>query len=217
MKELADFLEKMDAYFEGKSSTERLALILLPAILVGYLAWTVLNPPAEAAFNRSVADRKHVEKQLVEHKKYLQDITKNGDRDYYVKEYDSKIALSKKRAELYRKKIALLDENLFKLSDMLFNQKSWSLFLDSITQRAHENNVQIDSMSNTYVDNNGSFGHVLEVGIRCQGSYGGIMKFMNDLEQNTLVTDIYQSAIYTESNDTNVHADLNISVWGVNH
>ncbi len=217
MKELADFLEKMDAYFEGKSNTERMVLILLPALLVAYIAWTIMNPPAEARHNKSIADKKHVQKKLAEDKKYLHDITVNGDRNYHVKAYDKKIALSKKRAAKYRKKITVLDKNLNKLSDMLFNQKSWSLFLDSITARAHGNNVELISMTNQYVDSNGSFGHVLEVGLQCRGSFAGIVKFMNDLEQNTLVTDIYKSTVSTEENSTFVHADIRISVWGVNH
>ncbi len=217
MKEIADFLERIDAYFEGKSNTERLALILLPAFVVAYLAWTIMNPPAEAAHKKSIADKKHIQKQLTSDKNYLKSITKNGDRDYHVKEFDKKIALSKKRAELYRKKIVVLDKNLNKLSDMLFNQKSWSLFLDSITSRAHENNVELVSVTNQYVDSNGSFGHVLEIGLRCQGTFPGIVKFMNDLEQNTLVTDIYKSKVSTDGNSTLVKADINISVWGVNH
>jgi len=124
MKELADFLEKMDAYFEGKSTTERLALILLPALVVAYLAWAILTPPAEAAHTKSTADKKHIQTQVTEHKNYLKGITKNGDRDYFVKEYDRKITLSKKRAEQYRKKITVLNQSLHKLSDMLFNKKS---------------------------------------------------------------------------------------------
>ncbi len=217
MKELADFLERIDAYFEGKSNAERLALILLPAMLVAYLAWTIMNPPAEAAHKKSIADKKHIQKQLTKDKNYLKSITKNGDRDYHIKEFDKKIALSKKRAELYRKKITVLDKNLNKLSDMLFNQKSWSLFLDSITSRAHENNVELTSVTNQYVDSNGSFGHVLEIGLKCQGTFSGIVKFMNDLEQNTLVTDIYKSKVSTDGNSTLVNADISISVWGVNH
>jgi len=217
MKDLADFLEKMDAYFEGKSNTERLALILLPALLVAYLAWSIMNPPAEAAHQKSIADKKHIQKKLAEDKKYLDGITKNGDRNYFIKEYDKKIERNKKNAALYRKKITILDKNLNKLSDMLFNQKSWSLFLDSITSRAHENNVELLSMTNQYVDNNNSFGHVLEIGLKCQGTFAGIIKFMNDLEQNTLVTDIYKSKVSTEDNSTFVHADFSISVWGVNH
>jgi hypothetical protein len=100
---------------------------------------------------------------------------------------------------------------------MLFNQKSWSLFLDSITTRAHKREVEIVSIQNQYVDSNGSFGHVLEVGLHCQGEFPGIVRFVNDLEQNTLVTDVYDSRIYTEPNNTQVMADINISVWGVNH
>ena len=217
MKELADFLEKMDAYFEGKKPAERLVLVALPALLVAYVAWTVLTPPSEAANQKSVADKLHIQKKLAEDKRYLQSITKNGDRDSRVKELNKKIALNKKRAASYRKKITVLDKNLYKLSDMLFNQKSWSLFLDSITARAHESNVKINLMTNQYVDTNGSFGHVLEVGVKCQGTFGGILKFMNDLEQNTLVTDIYHSTLYTETNSTYVSADIHISVWGVNH
>jgi len=217
MKELADFLEKMDAYFEGKSNTERLALILLPALLVGYLAWSMLNPPAEAAHEKSIADKKHIQKKLREDKAYLNSITVNGDRNYHVREYDMKIASAKKRAEDYRNKIALLDKNLFKLSDTLFNKKSLSLFLDSVTSNARERSVEIISISNSPIDNNATFGHVLEMGMKCQGDFANIMQFMNDLEQNTLVTDIYQSRVYTNQNDSLVHADINISVWGVNH
>ena len=217
MKEIANFLEKMDAYFEGKNPTERLVLIALPALLVAYVAWTVLTPPSEAAKQKSVADKQHIEKKLAEDKRYLKGITKNGDRNYKVKALDNQIALSKKRSESYRKKIAILNKNINKLSDMLFNQKSWSLFLDSITARAHESNVQINLVTNEYVDTNGSFGHVLEMGVKCQGTFGGILQFMNDLEQNTLVTDIYRSTLNTEANSTYVSADIHISVWGVNH
>ena len=40
---------------------------------------------------------------------------------------------------------------------------------------------------------------------------------MNQLEKSVLVTDIYGSHLYLESNDTRVAADINISVWGINN
>ena len=217
MKELADLLERIDAYFEGKSNTERIALILLPALLVGYLVWTLLTPQAEAAYNKSVAEKTRAMKKLQKDKRYLDGITVNGDRNYHVKQYDKKIAKTRKRIENYQTKISLLDKNLAKLSDMLFNQKSWSLFLNSITARAHERSVEILSIYNHSIDSNGSFGHVLEIGLHCQGDFPDIVKFVNDLEQNTLVTDVYNSRIYTEENGSQILADINISVWGVNH
>ena len=100
---------------------------------------------------------------------------------------------------------------------MLFNQKSWSRFLNSITDKAEMHNVDIQYISNHYVDNNGSFGHVLEITLGCKGKYKGIIKFMNELEQNTLVTDIYGSELLLDSNSSEIFADINISVWGINH
>jgi hypothetical protein len=43
------------------------------------------------------------------------------------------------------------------------------------------------------------------------------LKFMNDIEQNRLVTDIYGSKIYKDANSSFINADISISVWGVNH
>jgi len=217
MKELADLLEKLDAYFDGKRQSEKLVLIALPALLVGYLAWSLIAPSAKASFDRSVADKKTIETKLQEDKDYMSSITRNGDKEYFVKDYNKKIALTERQSDLYREKIGVLNKNLDKMSDMLFNQKSWSIFLDSITQYAHNNDIDLSSINNKYVDSNGSFGHVLEVGITCHGSFSGIVTFMNDMEQNTLVTDIYRSRIYTDANSTMVNADINISVWGVNH
>ena len=99
---------------------------------------------------------------------------------------------------------------------MLFNQKSWSKFLNSVTHKAEIQNVDLEYITNEYVDNNGSFGHVLEIGIGCKGEYKNIVKFMNELEQNVLVTDIFQSQMVSDINSSYTVADINISVWGIN-
>jgi hypothetical protein len=39
---------------------------------------------------------------------------------------------------------------------------------------------------------------------------------MNELEQNVLVTDIYGTSLMMDNNSSNVIADINISVWGIN-
>ena len=40
---------------------------------------------------------------------------------------------------------------------------------------------------------------------------------MNELEQNTLVTDIYGTKFSLDTNTSDIIADINISVWGINH
>jgi hypothetical protein len=98
---------------------------------------------------------------------------------------------------------------------MLFNQKSWAIFLNSITETAKTHDIELQFIKNQYVDSNGSFGHVLEVEVGSRGEFKNLVKFVNELEQNVLVTDIYSS--HLQGSDNGINADINISVWGINH
>jgi len=216
MKFIEDKLEELDAYFAPKKESEKWLIILGIAGFITYLAYAYLLPYTEQMHKKSDIALKAVEKSIKDNTIYLNGITVNGDRDYYVKKYTQDIANKKKKIEKTKKKIAFIDMNLNKLSDMLFNQKNWSIFLNSITDRAAVQDVDIQYIANKYVDNNGSFGHVLEVGIGCQGEYKNIVKFMNELEQNVLVTDIYNTKMHMDENSSKVIADINISVWGIN-
>ena len=217
MKFIEDKLEELDNYFAPKKESEKWLIILGVAGIIAYLAYAYLLPYAEDKYKKSEITKKNIQKSIVDNNTYLNSITVGGDRDYYVKKYDNDIARKKQSIVRLNDKIRFIDSNLQKLSDMLFNQKSWSRFLNSITDRAEVQNVDVKYITNKYIDNKGSFGHVLEVGIGCQGSYKNIVKFMNELEQNTLVTDIYGADMVLDANASQVIADINISVWGINH
>jgi len=217
MSYIADKLEATDAYFAHKSESEKWIMILFFAGAVAFLAYSYFFPYAKSIFDQSVLTHKTITKKIHEEKSYLNSISKNGDRNYKVKLYSQEIKTKKGTVESTGKKITVIDSNLNQLSDLLFNQKNWSLFLDSITHRAAANGIQINTLINKYVDSNGSFGHVLEIGLNCEGGFKNILHFMNDMEQNTLVTDIYSSNIYTDINKSTIVSDINISVWGVNH
>jgi hypothetical protein len=216
MRFLEDKLEELDAYFAPKKESEKWLIILGIAGFITYLAYDYLLPYTEQLHKKSEVAKKAVEKSIKDNTIYLNSITVNGDRDYYVKKFTQDIAKKKKQIENKKEKIAFIDKNLNKLSDMLFNQKNWSIFLNSITDKAEIQNVDLKYIKNQYVDNNGSFGHVLEVGVGCRGDYKNIVKFMNELEQNVLVTDIYGTQLSMDENSSKVVADINISVWGIN-
>ena len=217
MKFIEDKLEELDAYFAPKKESEKWLIILGVAGIIAYLAYAYLLPYTEEMYNKSERSKKSIQKSIVDNNTYLNSITVGGDRNFYVKKYDKDIADKKNTITDTNKKITFIDENLNKLSDMLFNQKSWSKFLNSITDKAALQDVEIEYITNRYVDNNGSFGYVLEIAVGCKGSYKGIVKFMNELEQNTLVTDIYGTKFSLDSNSSDIIADINISVWGINH
>lgn len=217
MKFIEDKLEALDEYFAPKKESEKWMVILGIAGVIAYIAYAFLLPATESMYKKSDATKKSIEKSLKDNNTYLASITVNGDRDFYVKKYNNDIVQKEKQIVKITSNINFINNSLDKLSDMLFNQKSWSTFLNSITDRAEVQNVEIEYITNKYVDTNGSFGYVLEIGVGCKGAYQNIVKFMNEIEQNVLVTDIYGTDISLEQESSDIVADINISVWGINH
>ena len=217
MKYLEDKLEALDIYFAPKKESEKWVLILGLAAVIAYLGYELLLPYTEDLYKKSERSKKSIQKSIKDNNIYLNSITVGGDREYYVKKFDNDIVVKKKKIVDITNKIKFIDSNLEKLSDMLFNQKSWSIFLNSVTHKAEIQNVDLAYITNKYVnENRGNFGHVLEIGIGCKGPYKNIVKFMNELEQNILVTDIFQSQLTADTNSSYTSADINISVWGIN-
>jgi len=217
MKFIEDKLEELDIYFAPKKESEKWMLILGVAGIIAYLGYSLLLPYTEELYNKSERTKKRIQKSIADNNTYLNSITVSGDREYYVKKYDNDILMKKKNIVNVNNKIKFIDSNLEKLSDMLFNQKSWSRFLNTITLKAEIHNVDLEYISNQYADNNGSFGHVLEIGLGATGNYRNIVKFMNELEQNVLVTDIFETKLALDNNSSDLKADINISVWGINY
>jgi len=217
MRYIEDKLAAIDAYFATKKENEKWLIIVGIAAVIAYLAYLYLLPYSEEMYKKSQREKTRIEKSIKEQTTYLQSITVNGDRDFYVKKYTKEIESKKRKIETLQDKIVFIGNSIKKLSSMLFNKKSWSQFLDSITSRADARGVELTYIENKYVDHNGSFGHVLEITLRGKGRYKNIVKFMNDLEQNSLVTDIYGSYLKADENSSDIIADINVSVWGVNN
>jgi len=217
MKEIVSMLNKLDEYFELKSENEKWMMIGLVALVIGYISYASFFPFAEDKYNKAQHKSEKLEKNIQKSKEYLRGITVNGDSDFYVKKYSKDIEQLEKKINKSNDQIAFISTNLEKLSPLLFNKESWSKFLNSITKQAKKQTVNIDYIENNYVDNNGSFGHVLQISVGCSGKYKQIVKFVNQLEKSVLVTDIYGTHLYLDKNDTVISADINISVWGVNN
>ena len=217
MKFLEDKLEEMDAYFAPKKESEKWVVILGVAGVIAYVAYAYFLPYTETMYKKSETSKNSIQKSINSNNTYLSSITVSGNRNHYVKKFDNDIVRKKENIVKINSNIKFIDTNLEKLSDMLFNQKSWSRFLNSITHKAEVQNVDIQYIKNKYVDNNGSFGHVLEIVLGCKGEYKNIVKFMNEIEQNVLVTDIYGTKLSADNNSSEIMGDIEISVWGINH
>ena len=210
-------LYSLDELFKDKSENEKWMIILMITAVIGYLSYSLFLPYAEDKYKKSQSTKKRLEKSILTNKQYINSISVGGDRDYYIKKYDKDILNLERKIKTTNSDINFISAKLEELSPLLFNKKSWSIFLNSITEQAKKQSVAIDYIENKYIDNNGSFGHVLEISVGCKGEYKNLVKFINRLEKNILVTDVYQSSIRLDENRTTTIADINISVWGINH
>ena len=217
MKAIINLLDQLDEHFEVKSENEKWMMIGLIAAVIGYISYSLFYPFAEEKYNTAHHTTQKLEKSIQTNKQYLQSITEKGNVEFYVTKYANEIKQLENKINKSNDEVSFISSNLERLSPLLFNKESWSKFLNSITKQAKKQTVNIDYIENNYVDNNGSFGHVLQISVGCSGQYKQIVKFVNQLEKSVLVTDIYGSHLYLDKNDTVVSADINISVWGVNN
>jgi len=214
MKVLEDVLEKLDHYFEEKKEGEFYLLVFMVVALFGLISYLYLIPMTEEQLRNNVAKKERLEKRIAEEKRYLTSVTVNNDQRYKIKMLQSEMKRLKARYSELKKINEYSDYQIQTLSELLFNERNWAKFLDSIARKAEKNNINISFISNKFVNNEKSFGHVLEVGVDCEGSYHDIIRFMNDIEESELVVDIYH--IEMESNQT-INANFKVSVWGINY
>jgi len=217
MKFFQKEFDAIDSYFKPKKKSEKWLMIIAVMSMIFYFSYAFFVPYAKKNYRKSEITKSKVEQSITDKSVYLDSISIHGNKELYIINLDKKVMEKEKNITKLKKKIVFLDTNLMKISDKLFNKKSWSNFLDTITKKAQHQNVNIEYITNQQVDNNGSFGYVLEVGIGCKGKYKGIVKFMNELEQNMLVTDIYKTVLSYDHNSSDIIADINISVWGINY
>ncbi len=208
-----NFLDRLDNYYYSKKPNEVWLMVILVAALIGYLLYVLIS---DYAYNFRVAQESkfdNLNNKIDEDNNYLRSITVNGDRNYYIKDLSKKIA--KKRVELnsYRAKLSKLDGAVSKLNTILYNNGNWSKFLHSIAKQAEDNNLKVYNISNIAYDNNKSFGKVLDVNIKCEGKYGEILAFVNDLEKTQLVANV--SKLKLKSTPNVPIADINLTVWGI--
>jgi len=167
-------------------------MVILVSTLIGYILYSLLEP----ASNRYRAKEESINRDLTQKissaESFLNSITVNGDRDFYVRKYNREIVAKKMTLNDYRRKLAKLNGALRELNEILYTKDNWSKFLHDIALKAKNNNLKLFSLTNQRVENNESnrsnFGKVLEVEVKAQGKYGNILAFINDVEQNELVT-----------------------------
>jgi len=205
-------VERIDNYFGQRKRSEKILLYIAIILAILAIFYQYIFPMSESFLRKERSKKDDIEKRLNIDLSYLNAMKVNGDQDYYIKFYTNQIANERKKFEMIADKKDYLDHKIKDLSYLLYNKKKWAHFLNSITQKAAKNGVDIDYIENTFLDINKNFGHVLEISIGCKGGYRNLIGFINDIEQSDLVVDIYELEM---SGANPIELQFKVSVWGI--
>lgn len=211
MNAIIELLEKLDKFFENKKPTEAYLFILLPVFVLGYLTYELVIPVTTKNYENAKAKLEKTQSDIQRYTNELNRLTVNGDKMYRVK------VLEKENDDLKKEIIRLddassyIDGQMVRISDILFNKESWSKFLDSITQKAQNNKIVIKTIENKFINQQGEFGHVLEIVVDGSGNFANMVNFLSNIEKSELLVDVY--GMNLEATDV-VDGEFKISVWG---
>lgn len=206
---IESLLHKLDKFFNEKSQKDvYIIYIMIVAVLfaLSYPSYDVSHNSFET-LKKQVTD---MSAKLNEDKAYLQINTKEKvtQLDSEIKNLETELVVQKNNNVYIKSKIETI-------SALIYDEKAWGAYLNSISINAQKYNVELLNLSNQYTFNNGfSFGHVLDISLKVEGSYTNIVKFINSLEQSELVVDIHDFSIKAQDA---LNSDINISVWGITY
>ncbi len=207
--------DKIDNYLKGKKSSELSLVFLMICVTIGFVIYSSLFPITDKILKKTKNSHKSIHSKLIQEKAYLNSVTRNGDKNFVIKKMNFEIKKQKQLLEDKKYANSYVDTKLKELSYLLFNDKNWAKFIDSIANIGQKYNIEIDLISNSFFKLNlQEIKQVLTVQINFNGEFKNILKFINELEESELVVDI--NNLNLESSNT-ISATLDIAVWGMKY
>ncbi len=207
--------EKTDAYFDGKKKNEIYIMVLMFMLIIGFLIWYTAFPVSQSFFNNQKAENQKITSVLSKEADYLSSKTVKGDENYYIKKLSRDIRKNKQKLVSIKKLNSYIDNKLKELSYLLFNNKNWARFLDSISEIARKNNVKVMKITNHINEPNfKKVEQILNVHVTLNGSYHGIINFINTLEESMLIVDVYNIELNRKKD---IEGMIDIAIWGIKY
>ena len=205
---IEDYLHKIDSSLKDKSEKDvKLTYIMLASIIFAfaYLFW-------DSSKNDFLAVQDEI--------RTLQNKI-NLDKSYLMINPESKVIKLEKDIKInqakmidYKDKNNYIKHKIETISALIYDERTWGTYINSIAYNAKLNNIKIMEFSNNYVDSNESFGHMLDLNISLSGNFNNTLKFINSLEQSDLVVDIHQLNIKAQNT---LNTNIELSVWGITY
>ena len=207
--------EKIDDYLKDKKSSELTLVFFMVFVVIGFVIYSLVFPTTEKMLKKAQNSHKSIHSKLNKENAYLNSVTRNGDRNFIIKKMNSELEREKITLKNTKHVNAHIDTRLKELSSLLFNDKNWAKFLDSIAFTAQKYGIEVALIGNSFFEPSlQEITQVLTVKVDFNGEFNNILKFINELEESELVVDI--GTLKLESSDT-ITGTLDIAVWGMKY
>ena len=202
-----DYLHKIDAYFKEKSQKDtNLTYIMVIAVIFSFAYFFFYN----SSFEQFETTREQVS--TLENKIQIDQIFLNTNPQALIVQLDKEIKGIDAQTQQYKYNNTYIKTQIETISSLIYDERTWGEYLDSITTNAQRYHMKVLNLTNSPADTNQSFGHLLNIAVKSEGSFTNTLKFINSLEQSELVVDIHDLNITVAKK---LNSDLKISVWGI--
>lgn len=207
--------DKIDDYLKNKKSSELSLVFLMVFVGIGFVLYSTLYPVTEKILKKTQNSHKNIKSKLSQERAYLKSVTMNGNKNYVINKMQLEVNKQKNILKDIKYRNVYVDKKLKELSYLLFNDKNWARFLDSIAYVAQKYGVEITLIDNQfYKPTLQEIKQVLTVKVNFNGEFKNILKFINELEESDLVIDINNFDL--KSSDT-ITGAIDIAVWGMKY
>lgn len=206
---IENYLHSIDAMFKEKAQKD--IYMTYAMIFAGIFAFSYLLfwDSSLAGFEKTRASVISLDKKIVSDERYLQ-----MNPETIIAQLDNEIKNITLETIMHKDNNAYIKSKIETISSLIYDERAWGEYLDSISQNAQIYGIKILNLTNKYSLANSSFGHVLDITVAASGKYRNTLQFINSLEQSNLVVDIHSLNIKA---DKKLVTDLNISVWGITY
>jgi len=160
-------------------------------------------------FERSRANIIRLQHKINSDNKFLQKNT-----SLQILNLDKEIQEIQQGIIIYTDNNAYIKTKLETVPSLMYNEKVWSKYIDSISENAQKYHVKIKKFSNRYLHDSRYFSPILDIFIASSADYKNTLLFINSIEESDLLIDIHSLNIKAQAN---LNTDFNISVWGISY
>lgn len=207
--------DRIDDYFREKKPKEAVLIGISIIALIGFLAYSYLFPASEKHLRTSQNNLNSIAQKLNEEISYLASMKVGENQKFHLQRLEQEIVQYNEHLIIAMRLNGYVNNKLKKLSYLLFDDKNWAIFLDSIATFGKKYNLDIIEISSEFTKPAiQKIDQILNIHVKTKGNYHSTMKFINAIEESRLIVDIHSIEL---KGKRSIEGKMDIAVWGMKY